>query len=70
MNEIVEWRNDEKKRYGMRCLEILFMNVYGMEMKQEYPYNPTGRRMREMWKDKGGKAASEGRREWERRWRE
>ena len=69
VNEILEWRNDEKKRDGMHCLKILFMNVCGMEMKREYPYNSTGRRMREVWKEEG-KEDSEGRREWERRWRE
>ena len=70
MNEILEWGNDSKKRDGMKCLKILFMNVYGMEMEQNYPYNPTGRRMVEVWKDEGGKEDSEGRREWEKRWRE
>ena len=34
MNEILEWINDEKKKDGMYCLRILFMNVYGMEMRR------------------------------------
>ena len=74
VNEIMEWRKDEKKRDGMSCLRILFMNVYGMEMKQDYRSRllklvSIGRRMREVWKEEG-KEDSEGRREWERKWRE
>ena len=96
MNEILEWRNDSKKKDGMKCLRIMFMNVYGMEMKQEmneeggeedeevdgdeednsdlesihnYDSSYTVRRMREVGKNEG-KEDSEGRREWERRWRE
>ena len=69
MNEIVEWRNDEKKRDEMECLKILFMNVYGIEKEPEGDWMfPTGRRMREVWMSEG--KDSEGRREWERRWRE
>ena len=33
VNEIVEWRNDEKKGDGMNCLKILYLNIYGIEMK-------------------------------------
>ena len=35
VKEIVKWRNYEKKRDGLECLRILFMNVYGMEIKRE-----------------------------------
>ena len=62
----------DERRIELTCLNSLFMNVYGMEMKQHgwYPHLvPTGRRMREVWKDEG-KEDSEGRREWEKRWRE
>ena len=71
MNEILEWRNDEKKRDGMGCLKILlFMKVYGMQMKgEDQKMVSTGRRMVEVWKEEG-KEDSEGRREWEKRWRE
>ena len=73
VNDIMEGRNDEKKRDGMKCLNILFMNIYGMEMKQANQFwsNPvsTGRRMVEVWKDEG-KEDSEGRKEWEKKWRE
>ena len=30
----MEWRNDKKKRDGMKCLNLLFMNVCGMERKR------------------------------------
>ena len=43
MNEILEWRDDEKKKDGIGCLETLFMNVYGMELEQDYPHNSIGR---------------------------
>ena len=70
MNEILEWRDDEKKKDGMYCLKILFLNVYWMEMKRESGRTvSTRRRMLEVWKDEG-KEEEEGRREWERRWRE
>ena len=70
VNEIVEWRDDEKKRNGMKCLKILFMSVWGMEIKRtRFKSVYTGRRMKEVWKDEG-KEDSEGRREWEKRWRE
>ena len=70
---IVEYTNDSKKRDEMRWLAILYSDVYGMEMKraERWTHRPvcTGRRMVEVWKDEG-KEDSEGRREWERRWRE
>ena len=70
VKEILEWRNDEKKRDEMEFLKILFKNVYGMEIKRKrYDSVYTRRRMVEVWKDEG-KEDSEGRREWERRWRE
>ena len=76
VNEIMEWRNNENKGSGMNCLRILYLNVYGMEMKRKrsahdatYKIVSTGRRMREVWKDEG-KENEEGRREWERIWRE
>ena len=72
MKRIVEWTSEEKKRDGMNCLKILYLNVYGMEMRREWYRGRllwTGRRMREVWNDEG-KADEEGRREWERKWRE
>ena len=70
MERILEWTKDKMKRDGMNCLKILFLNVCGMEMKREDHklIISTGRRMREVWKDEG--KDSEGRREWEKRWRE
>ena len=69
VNRLQEWTSEEKKRDGMECLKILFMNVYGLEMKQAYPHPiSTARRIREVWKDEG--KDEEGRREWEKRWRE
>ena len=60
-SQILEWTSEEKKRDGMECLKILFMTVYGMEMKREdWKMVPTGRRMKEMWNG----------REWDKRWRE
>ena len=62
----------DERRIELTCLNSLFMNVYGMEMKQDgwYPHLvSTGRRMREVWKDEG-KEDSERRREWEKRRRE
>ena len=47
------------------------MNVYGMKMKRkedDWKMVSTGRRIRELWKEKG--KDDEGRREWERRWKE
>ena len=77
-NQILEWTSEKNKTIGLKCLKILFMNVYRKEMKREtlplvligpvYIMVPTGRRMLEVWKDEG--KDEEGRREWERRWRE
>ena len=44
----------------MECLKILFMNVYGMEIKTQW--RPT-MRIREVWKNEG--KDEEGRSEWE-----
>ena len=67
VNEILEWRNDERMEDGMECLKILFMTVCGMEKKREdlFTMVSTGRRMREVWKEEGKNR--KGRREWERR---
>ena len=58
----------------MSCLKILYMNVYGMEMKRVENNDRervvyTGRRVKEVWKDEGEEEDEE-RRRWERRWRE
>ena len=65
-DEDVEWRD-----YGVNCLTVLFLNVFGAEMKRKTESNDltsTGRRMRDVWKDEGKE--EEGKRRWERRWRE
>ena len=81
LNRILEWTSEGKKRDGMNCLKMLYLSVFGMEMKQQEwqrlawgGYREgrlvyTGRRMREVWIDEG-KEDEEERREWERRWRE
>ena len=59
----------------MECLKILFMNVCGMEMEgrdgifTNWVVSDTGRGMKERWKVEGGRE-EEGKREWERRWKE
>ena len=68
-NQISEHTDEEKRRNGVCYMKSLFLNVWGMEIEEQYPENPTGRRMVEVWKDEG-KEDSEGRREWKRRWRE
>ena len=73
--------SDEEKRLGLMCLNIIFSSVYGMIENPGQP--PPGfasgpyqidtsdaksNRMRGMWLD--GSDDKEGKREWERRWRE
>ena len=74
LNRILEWTNEQKKVEGLQYLKVLLMSVNGLEMKRFLSFSSgtlkcTGRRMREVWKDEG-KEDLEGRREWERRWRE
>ena len=71
VEQMAVW-TDEEKKDAMKCLKILFSNVYGMEMTPNNgwldPSVSTGRKMRELWIKEG--ETEEGRREWEWRWRE
>ena len=73
-NRIREMMSDERKRERMKWLNTFYFNVCGRECHRvpfvdNFLIDYTGRRMRERWKDEG-KEDEEGRREWERRWRE
>ena len=69
-----ECTDEGNRRGGMEFLKILYSNVYSPKLcyTNTLPYTsalPVMRGMREVWKEEG-KEDEEGRREWERRWRE
>ena len=56
-----EWISVEKKRDGLKCLEVFFQYLHGMEVR-EVKYSPIRwRRMRDVW-IREGKEDEEGRR--------
>ena len=67
-NRIRQWTKKEKKRCGINWLNILYLDIYGMD-RDRWSDENIARRMKEVGKDEG-KEDEEGRREWERRWRE